>query len=155
MHFFLILVNMKEEVAIYKKLKALRKERGLTLATLADRIGSDYQQLSRIERGKSRLTVDVLMKMADEFDTPIDELVKGSALKQPVSKPALLASTSAISEEKLGEILEKLDVLTQQENVSLRPQVKASLASIIYKEAHKNPAAIDFAISIIRTILSS
>ena len=60
---------------VYQKLKQLRKERGLTLNNLAEKIGSDYQQLSRIERGKSRLTIDVLMKMADALDAPIHTIV--------------------------------------------------------------------------------
>lgn len=146
-----MLAIMKNDTQIYKKLKQLRKERGLTLATLADKIGSDYQQLSRIERGKSRLTVDVLMKMANVFDTSIDQLVSGQVSEEP--KKTTVEGASGICQDKLGEILEKLDVVLQQKKIAVSAQDKAMLASLIYKEALKNSSAVDFAVSIISTLL--
>ncbi len=135
---------MSEE-SIYKNIKKLRKERGLTLSNLADKMGSDYQQLSRVERGKSRLTVDLLMRMAEALDTPVDQLIK----TDPVEKRAPL-----IREADLGEILEKLEVALDEMKVTLRPQVKAALASLIYKESAQNQEACDFALKVVKTLIT-
>lgn len=144
-----------KQTDIYKKLKALRKERGLTLVDLADKIGSDYQQLSRIERGKSRLTVDVLMKMADAFQTPIDQLINPKEETSPRESPHNSNFTAELREEKLSEAIEKLEALLQEAQTNVSPQAKASLTSLIYKEALENPRAIDFAMNVVRTLLTS
>ena len=155
-----------KEIEIHEKLKQLRKERGLTLNNLADKIGSDYQQISRIERGKSRLTIDVLMKMADALETPVHELVKakpeekeGKAIPFPMQKADLL-----LPQETLAIILEKLDLVLAETHTTVRPQTKAALASHIFTEVIKNqdlshdslPASvlIDFALAIVKTLLS-
>ncbi|MBS0634690.1 MAG: helix-turn-helix transcriptional regulator [Verrucomicrobia bacterium] len=134
---------MNEE-NIYKNLKQLRKERGLTLSNLADKMGSDYQQLSRVERGKSRLTVDMLMRMAEALDTPVDQLIKHTEKKPP----------STIREADLGDILEKIEVALDEMQVALRPQVKAALASLIYKESAHAPNACDFALKIVKALIT-
>lgn len=136
---------------IYKKLKQIRKERGLTLATLATKIGSDYQSLSRIERGKSRLTVELLMKMAEAFETPIDELINPSKTQAPPSLPTNAAKLSEekLSEDRLGEILEKLEALLHETQSSMAPQTKAAVTSLLYKEAH-NSQTIDFAMKLLK-----
>lgn len=139
------------EQNIYKNLKQLRKERGLTLSNLADKIGSDYQQLSRIERGKSRLTVDVLMRMAAALETPIDQLIKPNP---SVKTAAELPAASGVCEVELGDILEKIEVALEEMQMTLRPQVKAHLASIIYRESLQSPHAGDFAIKIMKGLLS-
>jgi len=147
---------MEKDVEIYQKLKKLRKERGLTLANLADRIGSDYQQLSRIERGKSRLTVDTLVKMAEAFDTPIDELFENKKLLRQESKNEKIdVDRRCISEDTLGVILEKLETVLDETQAILAPQVKASLASQIYRESLQSPHVVDFAVNIIRAVLAS
>jgi len=151
---------MEKDIEIYKKLKKLRKERGLTLANLADRIGSDYQQLSRIERGKSRLTVETLVKMAEAFDTPVDELFKE---KSKNSCPAAVKndaqpehiSYEGSQEEQLGVILEKLETVIQETKGAMRPQTKAAIAFQIYRESLQMSKAVDFAMNIIKAILSS
>lgn len=115
------------QIEIYKKLKLLRKERGLTLNELAEKVGGDYQQISRIERGKSKLSIDLLLKMANALDAPISDLVK-----QP-----LPSKTQAPSEDKdlLATILEKIECALQKEKLSLSPSVKASVVSQIYNQA--------------------
>lgn len=144
---------MNEDVEIYKKLKMLRKERGLTLATLADRIGTDYQQLSRIERGKSKLTVDVLMKIADAFNTPIDHLVRGKPAKELSVQPTV--PEPCVREDQLTEILEKLERIAEEQEILLNPKAKAALASLIYRHALKSDQALDFAMGILRALFEA
>jgi transcriptional regulator with XRE-family HTH domain len=120
---------------IHKRLKQLRKERGVTLNSLAEKMGVDYQQLSRIERGKSRLNINVLMKMADALETPISEIVntKQEVVKViPQERPSYPLNDS---QELLGKILEKIEIILEENNTTLRPQTKAALATQIYTQA--------------------
>ena len=48
-------------------LKRIRLERGITQATLADRIGIDQSHFSRIENDEAKASADVAAKIADEI----------------------------------------------------------------------------------------
>lgn len=152
-----------KEVEVYKKLKKLRKERGLTLNNLAEKIGTDYQQISRIERGKSRLTVDVLLKMADALDTPITDIVKvvpDEIKREPIQNQQ---NAAAFLQEALASILEKIDVVFHEANTSIQPCTKAMLTSKIYTQTlmlfrEKNDivamdAFIDYSIGLVKIMI--
>ncbi len=124
-----------EQIEIYKKLKQLRKERGLTLNTFAEKIGSDYQQLSRIERGKSKLSFEMLVKMANALETPISELVPQTAQAKEEAPTSSFQSASFFSHDLLAFILEKIERMVEECGLSLTPSKKASLASQIYQSA--------------------
>lgn len=151
-----------KEPEIYEKLKQLRKERGLTLNNLAEKIGSDYQQISRIERGKSRLTIDVLMKLAEALDTPIHDIVEGSGEDKKVALAEPASADTPSAHEMLANILEKIEHVESELKVKLRSQTKAALASQIYLEIHqlhpinKDPVAtqkfIDYSMAIVKAV---
>lgn len=127
---------MSEE-EVYKKLKQLRKSRGLTLNDLAENVGLDYQQISRIERGKSRLTIDVLTKMAKALDTPVEQLVKSNSGSGSTSSKSA-AAKPLTTQDILMYILEGLEALDKANSLQLAPAKKASLCSLIY--SHVNQA---------------
>ena len=58
-------------------IKKLRKKKGLTQADLAEKIGSHTSHINRIETGKYKPSLDVLMKIADVLEVSLDNLVKG------------------------------------------------------------------------------
>lgn len=129
-----------EQFEIYKKLKLLRKERGLTLNSFAEKIGSDYQQLSRIERGKSKLSIDMLMKMANALDTPVAEIIEPEhaepvKLKHP--KVVKAQDNLSFSEELLTTVLGEIETALLRENITLEPSLKASVSSQVYKQAFR------------------
>lgn len=125
-----------DQAEVYKKLKNLRKERGLTLNNLAEKIGSDYQQLSRVERGKSKLCIDMLMKMANALETPITDLIPQSKIQKDLPTRNPEPNPFFYPEETLlAEILEKIEIMVEETKGSLRPALKASLATLIYKSA--------------------
>jgi transcriptional regulator with XRE-family HTH domain len=150
-----------EQIEIYKKLKQMRKERGLTLNTLAEKIGSDYQQLSRIERGKSKLSIEMLMKMANALETPLTEIVQEPVFEKKAAA-TLPPSHSSLSQDMLTSILERIEGAAQEAHAALSPSIKASLTSQIYRQAlqiyqEKNDAAlakqfIEFSTSLIKTM---
>lgn len=63
-------------------IREVRKRKGFTLKDLAEKSGLSISQLSRIENGKAKLTVELTLKLADVFNVPATSL-----LSQP-STPA-------------------------------------------------------------------
>ncbi|GAA0939361.1 MULTISPECIES: helix-turn-helix domain-containing protein [Streptomyces violaceusniger group] len=61
--------------AVGPRLRALRRERGITLADLAARTGVSESTLSRLESGQRRPTLELLLPLARIHDVPLDDLV--------------------------------------------------------------------------------
>ncbi|MGY2028086.1 helix-turn-helix domain-containing protein [Nocardia gipuzkoensis] len=57
------------------RLRALRRDRGITLADLAVRTGVSESTLSRLESGQRRASLELLLPLARTYDVPLDELV--------------------------------------------------------------------------------
>jgi transcriptional regulator with XRE-family HTH domain len=61
--------------AVGPRLRALRRDRGLTLADVAARTGVSQSTLSRLESGRRRATLELLLPLARAYDVPLDDLV--------------------------------------------------------------------------------
>ncbi|MBT3150146.1 helix-turn-helix transcriptional regulator [Streptomyces sp. CHD11] len=61
--------------AVGPRLRALRRERGITLADLAATTGVSESTLSRLESGQRRATLELLLPLARTYDVPLDDLV--------------------------------------------------------------------------------
>lgn len=61
--------------AVGPRLRALRRERGATLAQVAASTGISVSTLSRLESGHRRPTLDLLLLLAQTHRVPLDELV--------------------------------------------------------------------------------
>lgn len=57
------------------QLRALRIKKGLTLAGLAEKIGTNYQAVGRWERGTTEITLGDALKVCRTLDCTLDELV--------------------------------------------------------------------------------
>ncbi len=57
------------------RLRALRRERGITLADLAATTGVSESTLSRLESGQRRATLELLLPLARTYGVPLDDLV--------------------------------------------------------------------------------
>nr|WP_211841506.1 XRE family transcriptional regulator [Saccharopolyspora antimicrobica] len=68
---------MTEDVldAVGPRLRALRRDRELTLADLAARTGISESTLSRLESGQRKATLELLLPLARTYDVPLDDLV--------------------------------------------------------------------------------
>jgi transcriptional regulator with XRE-family HTH domain len=67
--------NLKESG---KRIQYMRKSKGLTQETLADKIGLSYRSVADIERGYRGTSIDVLVIMCEVLDTTLDFLVLGA-----------------------------------------------------------------------------
>ncbi len=56
-----------------RKIRQLRKERKLTQTELAARIGIQQSDLSRMEKGEYRVSLDTLFRILAEFDVSLSE----------------------------------------------------------------------------------
>ena len=65
--------------ALGKRVKQLRKERGLTLRALVVQHGFHLTQIQRIEKGDG-VSVPTLLRIAEVFQIPVEELVEGLGL---------------------------------------------------------------------------
>jgi len=61
--------------AVGPRLRALRRDRGLTLADLAAMTGVSESTLSRLESGQRRATLELLLPLARTYELPLDDLV--------------------------------------------------------------------------------
>lgn len=116
---------------ILVNLRNIRKARGLSINNLAEKVGTDYQQIGRIERGQTQLTVDLLYKLSQVLDTPISNLLEESA-------PNINAETLPTDEKEknltllIPEIFQELENLCKRNNLAIAPADLAQLSTIIY-----------------------
>ncbi|MDT0489721.1 XRE family transcriptional regulator [Streptomyces griseus] len=73
--------------AVGPRLRALRRERGITLARLAATTGISESTLSRLESGRRRATLELLLPLARTYDVPLDDLVGAPRTGDPRIHP--------------------------------------------------------------------
>ncbi|MBE1876338.1 helix-turn-helix domain-containing protein [Myceligenerans pegani] len=69
------------------RLRAIRKQRRVTLARVAELTGMSVSTLSRIESGRRRATLEVLLPLARAYRMPLDGLVGAPATGDPRIHP--------------------------------------------------------------------
>ncbi len=83
---------MTDEVltAVGPRLRALRQERGATLAELSATTGISISTLSRLEAGQRKPTLELLLPIARAHQVPLDELIGEQATGDPRVRPRQL-----------------------------------------------------------------
>ncbi|MGK5550956.1 helix-turn-helix domain-containing protein [Actinomadura kijaniata] len=69
--------------AIGPRLRALRRDRGLTLAALSEATGISVSGLSRLESGRRRPTLELLIPIARAHRVALDQLIAAPATGDP------------------------------------------------------------------------
>ncbi|MGQ7298081.1 helix-turn-helix domain-containing protein [Quadrisphaera sp. KR29] len=69
--------------AVGPRLRALRQQRGATLAQLGEATGISVSTLSRLESGQRRPTLELLLPLAQAHRVALDELVGAPAMGDP------------------------------------------------------------------------
>ncbi len=93
-------------MALHDNIKRLRKQKGWSQTELAEQIGSHLSHVNRIETGKYKPSVDVLVKLADVFDISLDALVRDSDVDL---KEVTVEDKDLVQRIKLIESLESED----------------------------------------------
>lgn len=112
---------------IGSKLRRLRRERRLTQADLACQIGIQQSDLSRIEKGEYRVSLDNLIKMLAVFDIQISEFfgeapARTHAATRPLSHEDMqtLHMLRELSAEGRHEVQEYLEFKLRRERQDRR-----------------------------------
>jgi transcriptional regulator with XRE-family HTH domain len=116
-----------EVAAVGSRLRRLRKERGLTQAELARQIGIQQSDLSRMEKGEYRVSLDNLFKILAVFDLDLaDFFADGGASadlkRQPLSREDMkvLHLLRELSPEGRAEVQEFLEFKLRKERQERR-----------------------------------
>lgn len=91
---------------IGQKIRQLRQARGMTIQQLADEIGSDVGNISRLERGRQGYTANSINKIAEALSVPVAELF---SLDDFVAT-AITDGSSSISKRRKKDVY-RIDVL--------------------------------------------
>ncbi|MCQ4040945.1 helix-turn-helix domain-containing protein [Streptantibioticus rubrisoli] len=73
--------------AVGPRLRALRQDRGTTLAQLSEQTGISLSTLSRLESGRRKPTLELLLPLAKAHGVPLDDLVGAPATGDPRIHP--------------------------------------------------------------------
>jgi transcriptional regulator with XRE-family HTH domain len=120
-------IGMPEVAAIGSRLRRLRKERGLTQAELARQIGIQQSDLSRMEQGEYRVSLDNLFKILAVFDLDLadffrEKQVTAGQRSQPLSRQDMkvLHLLRELSPEGRAEVQEFLEFKLRKERQERR-----------------------------------
>jgi hypothetical protein len=120
-------IGTPEVAAIGSRLRRLRKERGLTQAELARQIGIQQSDLSRMEKGEYRVSLDNLFKILGVFDLDLadffgDQQSAAEEKKLPLSKQDMkvLHLLRELSPEGRAEVQEFLEFKLRKERQERR-----------------------------------
>jgi transcriptional regulator with XRE-family HTH domain len=120
-------IGTPEVAAIGSRLRRLRKERGLTQAELARQIGIQQSDLSRMEKGEYRVSLDNLFKILGVFDLDLadffgDRQEQSENERVPLSRQDMkvLHLLRELSPEGRAEVQEFLEFKLRKERQERR-----------------------------------
>lgn len=95
------------------RIEELRKARGLTLKQLADLVGTSNQQISFLEKGKRRLTVDWMTRISEALGCQPADLISGDIEIRNERERAMMEFFRGLSEEQQEAFLKATDALAK------------------------------------------
>jgi transcriptional regulator with XRE-family HTH domain len=120
-------IGTPEVAAIGSRLRELRKGRGLTQAELARQIGIQQSDLSRMEKGEYRVSLDNLFRILGVFDLDLadffgDTQDQTAQDRQPLSRQdmKILHLLRELSSEGRAEVQEFLEFKLRKERQERR-----------------------------------
>ncbi len=109
------------DLALGARIRARRLELELSQTALARAVGVSYQQVQKYERGVDRVSVSVLIRMADRLGCSVSSLLGEADDEDAASVPAKLQAAGAS---------ELLDIFARIQNGRLRRRLLDFLAEV-------------------------
>ena len=116
--------DIKLKKTVLLKLRDIRREKGLTMSTLAEKSGLDPQKIGRVERGETKLTIPMLRSLAGVLDVSVQQLLEDSTLGE---------SSNEDSVNLIPVIYEKFEELFSKHNIIITSSTKVYLATILFR----------------------
>ena len=102
-----------------ENIKILRKEKGYTQETLAERLNVVRQTISKWEKGISVPDAEMLNELSELFEVPVSKLL-GSNINEE----------EAENNSKMDEVAKQLAILNEQPDLPVEQVVKLALKQI-------------------------
>lgn len=116
---------MDSVMAVFgRRLRALRKAKGLTQEQLGRAVGVDYKHLGRLERGEFGASFDTIQKLAEALGCDYYELFLPNRLVTDQLEGTLMAAVKEVEEvdrAALKQYLRDLLTATRKLQVAGRP----------------------------------
>lgn len=80
------------------RIQSLRKDAGLTQEQLAERINTSHSMITKIERGASGASIDLLIELACLFDCSLDYIILGKTNDSKILKAKLDQLSATLNE---------------------------------------------------------
>src|SRR5215217_4576739 len=88
-----------------RKIRELRKERKLTQVELSARLGIQQSDLSRMEKGEYRVSLDTLFRILAEFQMSIGEFFEGVAKESITPRDVkIIQNFNSLSDDAQREV---------------------------------------------------
>ncbi|MBC7953297.1 MAG: helix-turn-helix transcriptional regulator [Rhodospirillaceae bacterium] len=108
----------RQKIALGARIKALRKQQGLSQEDLAAASGRAVEGISNIERGKNFPGLGTLLKIAEALHIPVAELI--GEVNIPAATPkrirleaALLAAARRLPDRQLEVAVKQVEALAE------------------------------------------
>ena len=138
---------MKTALTSKNRIKEIREQRDMSSRALAKILDISAAQMSRLESGKSPLSIKWILKIADALEVNSNEIID-----LPFNKNTSASCDDALLGSAIGWLLEASDKF----KVKLSRQDLSKWASYVYKEAVEQPLNFKqtqyLAITIVRVI---
>src|SRR5262245_27978459 len=106
-----------------RKIRELRKQRKLTQVELSAQLGIQQSDLSRMEKGEYRVSLDTLFRILDEFKMSIGEFFEEVAKESITPRDTRLIQTSGLCTRRL-----KMRWRSSSPSSGRRPRVRIRLS---------------------------
>jgi transcriptional regulator with XRE-family HTH domain len=75
------------------RLRGVRERKGATLAQVSQASGISVSTLSRLEAGRRRPTLELLLRLAQAHEVPVDELIRAPVVADPRVRSTIVRRT--------------------------------------------------------------
>jgi transcriptional regulator with XRE-family HTH domain len=132
---------------IGERLRASRRERGLSLRDLAERLGVSPSLISQIERGRANPSVSTLYAIVSELDVSLDDLLFD---RRSVERPDAAPRTPAEASDARPLPLQRAQVFTVRGRTNrtgqprqlLRGPVRLAFGVEEFQRGHAGPQVL-------------
>jgi len=113
---------------IGRKIRELRRQRGLTQMELAERVGVSFQQIQKYEKGATRISVERLDQICKVLGVGIHLFLEGGEAPRVSEAPGAYGASSEDEEEVLLRLFRRI------KNPRIRKGIIMQLEGIVQGE---------------------
>ena len=115
---------------ILEKIRNRRKEKGFTLENMADELHISHSAYRKIETNQCKLSVDILVQIAEVLETPVTELL--DEMQSKVYNQNNNDSGTFIGHQEFENFYEANKELTQNYVTSLQDEISHLRSEIVF-----------------------